>query len=179
MRHIFEHNIGPSERPPVAKNRKSYYVVVDIDLRNKTLYTTPSKYTVKLDETYKFITSVELVSSCVPTIDIIKIVSGTNDTIVIDGGSGDDLGLGTSGITATLEGGPDGSLGGKGGPQPGITADINGSGGGSGGGGGGIIFIAAKTIINNPEEYFTEEVMKQLDEAAEKEFKYGNVHSEI
>ena len=65
------------------------------------------------------------------------------------GGSGDDLGLGTSGITATLEGGPDGSLGGKGGPQPGITADINGSGGGSGGGGGGIIFIAAKTIINN------------------------------
>jgi len=36
-----------------------------------------------------------------------------------------------------------------------------------------------KTIINNPEDYFTEEVMKQLDEAAEKEFKYGNVHSEI
>jgi hypothetical protein len=36
-----------------------------------------------------------------------------------------------------------------------------------------------KTIINNPEEYFTEEVMKQLDEAAEKEFKYGNVHSEV
>tara|TARA_Y100000356_G_scaffold95126_1_gene80540 strand:+ start:1245 stop:2276 length:1032 start_codon:yes stop_codon:yes gene_type:complete len=36
-----------------------------------------------------------------------------------------------------------------------------------------------KTIINNPEEYFTEEVMKQLEDAAEKEFKYGNVHSEI
>ena len=36
-----------------------------------------------------------------------------------------------------------------------------------------------KTIINNPEEYFTEEVMKQLDEAAEKEFKYGNIHSEV
>ena len=36
-----------------------------------------------------------------------------------------------------------------------------------------------KTIINNPEEYFTEEVMKQLDDAAEKEFRYGNVHSEI
>ena len=35
-----------------------------------------------------------------------------------------------------------------------------------------------KTIINNPEEYFTEEVMKQLEDAAEKEFKYGNVHSE-
>ena len=36
-----------------------------------------------------------------------------------------------------------------------------------------------KTIINNPEDYFTEEVMKQLDEAAEKEFKYGNIHSEV
>ena len=36
-----------------------------------------------------------------------------------------------------------------------------------------------KTIINNPEEYFTEDVMKQLDEAAEKEFKYGKLHSEI
>jgi len=36
-----------------------------------------------------------------------------------------------------------------------------------------------KTIINNPEEYFTEEVMKQLDESAEKEFRYGNVHSDI
>ena len=36
-----------------------------------------------------------------------------------------------------------------------------------------------KTIINNPEEYFTEEVMKQLEDAAEKEFKYGNVHSEV
>jgi len=36
-----------------------------------------------------------------------------------------------------------------------------------------------KTIINNPEEYFTEEIMKQLEDAVEKEFKYGNVHSEI
>jgi len=36
-----------------------------------------------------------------------------------------------------------------------------------------------KTIINNPEEYFTEEVMKQIDNAAAKEFKYGNVHSEV
>ena len=36
-----------------------------------------------------------------------------------------------------------------------------------------------KTIINNPEEYFTEEVMKQLNESAEKEFKYGNIHSEV
>ena len=33
-----------------------------------------------------------------------------------------------------------------------------------------------KTIINNPEEYFTEEVMKQLNESIEKEFKYGNIH---
>ena len=36
-----------------------------------------------------------------------------------------------------------------------------------------------KTITNNPEEYFTEEVMKQLEDAVEKEFKYGNVHSEV
>ena len=31
-----------------------------------------------------------------------------------------------------------------------------------------------KTINNEPEKFFTEEVMKQLDEAAQKEFKYGN-----
>jgi len=31
-----------------------------------------------------------------------------------------------------------------------------------------------KTINNNPETYFTEEVMAQLDEVANKEFKYGN-----
>ena len=31
-----------------------------------------------------------------------------------------------------------------------------------------------KTINNNPEKYFTEDIMKQLDECAEKEFKYGN-----
>ena len=30
-----------------------------------------------------------------------------------------------------------------------------------------------KTIMNDPEKYFTEDVMKQLNEAAEKEFKYG------
>jgi len=30
-----------------------------------------------------------------------------------------------------------------------------------------------KTIMNDPETYFTEEVMKQLDAAANKEFKYG------
>ena len=31
-----------------------------------------------------------------------------------------------------------------------------------------------KTINNQPEILYTEEVMKQLDEAAQKEFKYGN-----
>ena len=36
-----------------------------------------------------------------------------------------------------------------------------------------------KTINNNPEKYFTEDIMKQLDECAEKEFKYGNVHTEL
>ncbi len=30
-----------------------------------------------------------------------------------------------------------------------------------------------KTINNDPEKYFTEEVMAQLEEAAAKEFKYG------
>ena len=30
-----------------------------------------------------------------------------------------------------------------------------------------------KTINNDPEKYFTEEILKQLDEAAAKEFKYG------
>ena len=33
----------------------------------------------------------------------------------------------------------------------------------------------AKTINNNPEKYFTEDIMKQLDECAMKEFKYGNI----
>jgi RecA/RadA recombinase len=32
----------------------------------------------------------------------------------------------------------------------------------------------AKTIYNDPKKYFTEDVMKQLDAAAEKEFSYGN-----
>ena len=32
----------------------------------------------------------------------------------------------------------------------------------------------AKTINNDPEKYFTEDVMKQLEEFAEKEFRYGN-----
>ena len=30
-----------------------------------------------------------------------------------------------------------------------------------------------KTILNNPETYFTDDIMNQLDEAAQKEFKYG------
>ena len=34
-------------------------------------------------------------------------------------------------------------------------------------------------FIDKGYSYFTEDGMKQLDEAAEKEFKYGNVHSEI
>ena len=33
--------------------------------------------------------------------------------------------------------------------------------------------IYAKQILANPEEYFTEEVMQQLDEIARKEFSYG------
>ena len=32
----------------------------------------------------------------------------------------------------------------------------------------------AKTINNNPEQYFTEDIMKKLEEIALKEFKYGN-----
>ena len=32
-----------------------------------------------------------------------------------------------------------------------------------------------KTINNNPEKFFTEDIMKQLDECAQKEFKYGNI----
>jgi hypothetical protein len=30
-----------------------------------------------------------------------------------------------------------------------------------------------KTILNDPTTYFTEDVMNQLEEAAQKEFKYG------
>ena len=33
----------------------------------------------------------------------------------------------------------------------------------------------AKTINNNPEKFFTEDIMKQLDDCAMKEFKYGNI----
>ena len=31
----------------------------------------------------------------------------------------------------------------------------------------------AKTINNEPQKYFTEDIMKQLNEASEKEFSYG------
>ena len=31
----------------------------------------------------------------------------------------------------------------------------------------------AKTILSDPDKFFTEDIMKQLDDAAEKEFKYG------
>ena len=34
-----------------------------------------------------------------------------------------------------------------------------------------------KTILNDPETYFTDEIMKRLDEAASKEFKYGGESS--
>jgi RecA/RadA recombinase len=33
-----------------------------------------------------------------------------------------------------------------------------------------------KSINSNPEKYFTEDVMKRIDEAAEKEYKYGKLH---
>ena len=86
MRNLFDHTIRPSETsPPVEKLRKTHYVVVDSGLRDKTLYSKPSKYSILLDETYRYITSVELVSSCVPTIDLVKIETGTNDVLVIGG----------------------------------------------------------------------------------------------
>jgi len=31
----------------------------------------------------------------------------------------------------------------------------------------------AKTINNDPEKFFTKDIMKQLDECADKEFRYG------
>ena len=33
--------------------------------------------------------------------------------------------------------------------------------------------VYAKEIYKNPEKYFTDDVMKQLDEIAQKEFSYG------
>ena len=37
----------------------------------------------------------------------------------------------------------------------------------------------SKTINNNPDKYFTEEVMQQIDEAAAKEFKYGQPDTSV
>jgi RecA/RadA recombinase len=37
----------------------------------------------------------------------------------------------------------------------------------------------AKTILNDPEKYFTPEIMQALDESAQKEYKYGNVIQEM
>jgi hypothetical protein len=31
-----------------------------------------------------------------------------------------------------------------------------------------------KSILNDPEKYFTKDIMEQLEKAVEKEFKYGN-----
>jgi len=39
--------------------------------------------------------------------------------------------------------------------------------------------LYGKSIYSEPEKYFTEEVMKQLEEAAKKEFLYGEVHQDI
>ena len=36
-----------------------------------------------------------------------------------------------------------------------------------------------KTINNNPQQYFTDEIMQQLDDCAKKEFKYGNQGTEL
>ena len=34
--------------------------------------------------------------------------------------------------------------------------------------------VYPKSILADPTKYFTEEVMEKLDEAAKKEFRYGN-----
>ena len=39
--------------------------------------------------------------------------------------------------------------------------------------------LYGKSIYSEPEKYFTEEVMKQLEEAAKEEFLYGEVHKDI
>ena len=38
--------------------------------------------------------------------------------------------------------------------------------------------VFGKAINNNPEKYYTEDVMAQLEDAARKEFQYGNVSDE-
>ena len=38
-----------------------------------------------------------------------------------------------------------------------------------------IVYIgSAKSIYNEPEKYFTDDILKQIDEAAQKEYSYGN-----
>ena len=39
--------------------------------------------------------------------------------------------------------------------------------------------LYGKSIYADPEKYFTEEVMKKLDEAAKQEFTYGQVDSDV
>ena len=39
--------------------------------------------------------------------------------------------------------------------------------------------LYGKSIYSEPEKYFTEEIMKQLEEAAKEEFLYGEVHKDI
>lgn len=39
--------------------------------------------------------------------------------------------------------------------------------------------LFAKSILEDPEKYFTEEIMKQLDEAAHKEFSYGTLEDPL
>ena len=39
--------------------------------------------------------------------------------------------------------------------------------------------LYGKSIYADPEKYFTEDVMQKLDEAAEQEFTYGQVDSDV
>ena len=39
--------------------------------------------------------------------------------------------------------------------------------------------LYGKSIYADPEKYFTKDVMKKLDEAAEQEFTYGQVDSDV
>ena len=39
--------------------------------------------------------------------------------------------------------------------------------------------LYGKSIYADPEKYFTEDVMKKLDDAAEQEFMYGQVDSDV
>jgi hypothetical protein len=39
--------------------------------------------------------------------------------------------------------------------------------------------LYGKVIYADPKKYFDEETMKQLDDAAKKEFLYGEVHQDV